>query len=486
MWRAACGELIATRYLPLATLQKMTQPIKLNALGREFQRGETAVAALRGLDLTIAPGEFVALVGPSGSGKSTLLNLLGGLDRPSAGELWLNGLPLHDADAKARTQHRKERVGFIFQSFNLLPRLTAQENVALPLTLAGVPKVEREARARALLERVGLGHRLDHYPAELSGGEQQRTAVARALIHHPQLILADEPTGNLDSATGESIMNLLRDLNREQGITLIVVTHDPDVAAYADRVVRLRDGQITAIESQPSNKPTNHPTSQPISTPSGHLTFRDIVQTAVRNLGRRPVRNVLTAGGVLIGIITLVSMVSFGVGVQREVQRNFDTIGLENLFVSPTFAETDGFDPFAEPEPETPITPDLVAQIERLDEVEGVTPTIGMPFGLDLSLTLAGDSYPVRIEGGGGTPFRFGPPGTQDMLAGTDLPPGGSGIILSAGLADQMLTDDQNYDDLINQTVTLIAQLPRGESADFPTTIVGVQNGFSTRALDIG
>ena len=228
----------------------MSETIRLSALDRHFQRGDTVVQALRGLDLTIQQGEFIALVGPSGSGKSTLLNLLGGLDRPSAGELWLNGLPLHDANAEERTRHRKERVGFVFQSFNLLPRLTALENVAVPLMLAGVPRDHREENARVLLERMGLADRLDHFPAELSGGEQQRVAVARALIHQPDLILADEPTGNLDSVTGQAIMNLLRELNEEQGITLVVVTHDQDVADYADRIVRLRDGQIAAIEER--------------------------------------------------------------------------------------------------------------------------------------------------------------------------------------------------------------------------------------------
>ncbi len=225
----------------------MQNTIQITDLKRRFERGEDDVWALRGIDLTIAPGEFVALVGPSGSGKSTLLNLLGGLDRPSSGELWVAGLPLHSADGKERTAHRRHRVGFIFQSFNLLPRLTAVENVAIPLTLAGVSQSERQARAKEMLEKVGLGHRLDHYPSELSGGEQQRTAVARALIHKPSLILADEPTGNLDSHTGEEVMTLLKALNREQGITLIVVTHDAEVAAYADRVVHLRDGQVEKI-----------------------------------------------------------------------------------------------------------------------------------------------------------------------------------------------------------------------------------------------
>ncbi len=468
----------------------MSETIKLTSLERHFQRGETAVKALHGLDLTIAPGEFVALVGPSGSGKSTLLNLLGGLDRPTAGELWLNGTPLHCVDVGARTRHRKEQVGFIFQSFNLLPRLTALENVAVPLMLAGVPRAEREARAQALLERVGLGHRLDHYPTELSGGEQQRTAVARALVHNPDLILADEPTGNLDSATGESIMSLLQDLNEEQGITLVVVTHDADVASYADRIVRLRDGQIAEIEDRGRDRGQKVAGEEALrnngAPPSGSLTVQDIIQSALRNLGRRPVRNVLTAGGVLIGIVTLVAMVSFGVGVQREVQRNFETIGLENLFVSPQFAEPDGFDPFAEPEVETPLNPAAVAEITALPEVVSVTPVLNLPSGMDITLTRGEMNLPVFISGGEGMPFRFGPPGRSDMVAGTDLLQNQSGAILPVGLADQLLAEGETYDNLIGEPLRLTVALPRGESADFTTRVVGIQDGFSTRSLDVG
>ncbi len=468
----------------------MSETIKLTSLERHFQRGETAVKALHGLDLTIAPGEFVALVGPSGSGKSTLLNLLGGLDRPTAGELWLNGTPLHSVDDGARTRHRKEQVGFIFQSFNLLPRLTALENVAVPLMLAGVPRAEREARAQALLERVGLGHRLDHYPTELSGGEQQRTAVARALVHNPDLILADEPTGNLDSATGESIMSLLQDLNEEQGITLVVVTHDADVASYADRIVRLRDGQIAEIEDRGRDRGQKVAGEEALrnngAPPSGSLTVQDIIQSALRNLGRRPVRNVLTAGGVLIGIVTLVAMVSFGVGVQREVQRNFETIGLENLFVSPQFAEPDGFDPFAEPEVETPLNPAAVADITALPEVVSVTPVLNLPSGMDITLTRGEMNLPVFISGGEGMPFRFGPPGRSDMVAGTDLLQNQSGAILPVGLADQLLAEGETYDNLIGEPLRLTVALPRGESADFTTRVVGIQDGFSTRSLDVG
>jgi putative ABC transport system ATP-binding protein len=218
-------------------------------LTRAFTIGETKIEALRGINLEVALGEFVALVGPSGSGKSTFLNLVGGLDRPTGGELWVDGLELSTSNEKTLTEHRRRRVGFVFQSFNLLPRLTAIENVALPLVFSGVSPQERLDRARELLLQVRLEDRLEHLPSQLSGGEQQRVAIARALVGQPAIILADEPTGNIDSATGGEIMALLRHLNRERDVTLLLVTHDPEAAAFADRVVHLRDGQITSIES---------------------------------------------------------------------------------------------------------------------------------------------------------------------------------------------------------------------------------------------
>jgi putative ABC transport system ATP-binding protein len=213
-------------------------------LTRRYKMGDAFVDALRGVDLTIARGEVVALVGPSGSGKSTVLNLVGGLDRPTSGQVWINGAELSAGDERALTRHRRQHVGFVFQSFNLLPRLTAEENVALPLMFGGVSPGERLARARSMLGRVGLSHRLAHRPNQLSGGEQQRVAIARALAGQPALLLADEPTGNLDTAAGAEIMALLRELNRERGLSLLVVTHDPEVAAFADRVVKLRDGRV--------------------------------------------------------------------------------------------------------------------------------------------------------------------------------------------------------------------------------------------------
>jgi len=471
----------------------MDNTIRITSLERHFQRGEMDVWALRGINLTIAPGEFVALVGPSGSGKSTLLNLLGGLDRPSSGELWVAGLPLHDADGRARTAHRRQRVGFIFQSFNLLPRLTAVENVAIPLTLAGVNPAERTARAAEMLQRVGLGHRLDHYPAELSGGEQQRTAVARALIHNPSLILADEPTGNLDSTTGAEVMGLLQTLNKEQGITLIVVTHDADVAAYADRIVHLKDGQVVNEERGTRNvergmQNAANTLHSALRTHNTRLSFADIARSAFRNLGRRPVRNMLTAAGVLIGIITLVAMVSFGVGVQREVQRNFETVGLENIFVSPTYDEAvlDSFDPFAPPQPKQALTPEIVAQLRAIPGVTAVTPQLQLPNGVDLTLTLADESLPVRVSSDmGERNFQFG--GVSEPLAGEIFGDGeNAGVVLTSGLADRLLAEGQGYAELVGESVVLTVKLPRGEAQDFVSTVVGVRESFSSRTIDLG
>jgi putative ABC transport system ATP-binding protein len=215
-------------------------------LTRRYEMGDACVDALRGVDLSIARGEFVALVGPSGSGKSTVLNLIGGLDRPTSGQVWINGTELSASDERTLTRHRRQHVGFVFQSFNLLPRLTAEENVALPLMFSDVSEKERRARACALLERVGLAQRLEHRPTQLSGGEQQRVAIARALVGEPALLLADEPTGNLDTTTGAETMALLKELNQEHGLTLLVVTHDAEVAAFADRIVKLRDGRVEA------------------------------------------------------------------------------------------------------------------------------------------------------------------------------------------------------------------------------------------------
>lgn len=228
----------------------MKPVIAVKNLSKVYQMGSTEVKALQTIDLDIYPNEFVALMGPSGSGKSTLMNLLGCLDTPSTGEYLLSGEQVSEMDDDDLATIRNRRIGFVFQTFNLLPRLSALENVALPLVYAGLNKQERHQRAREVLGLVGLSDRVDHTPNELSGGQRQRVAVARALVNDPTIILADEPTGNLDSKTSNEIMDMFEKLHNE-GNTIIVVTHEPDIAKHAQRVIKLRDGLIESDEVNP-------------------------------------------------------------------------------------------------------------------------------------------------------------------------------------------------------------------------------------------
>jgi len=218
--------------------------IEIRGLTKVFGSGETEVRALDGVDLEIARGEMVAIMGPSGSGKSTLLHLLGALESPTAGSIALAGREFQGLDDRELTLLRREGIGFVFQFFNLLPALTAEENVHLPALIAGRRDEALAERARTLLDRVGLAERADHLPSELSGGEQQRVSIARALLMEPELVLADEPTGNLDSRSEAQVLELLAELNRTEGHTIVMVTHDPEAAAVAQRVVFMRDGRI--------------------------------------------------------------------------------------------------------------------------------------------------------------------------------------------------------------------------------------------------
>ncbi len=230
----------------------MTSPVpflRAEKVHKEYHQGQQALEVLRGVDLSVLRGEFVAVMGPSGSGKSTLLNVLGGLDRPTAGTISVEGQEITTLDQDALCRYRRDRVGFIFQSFQLLATMTAVDNVAFPMVFSGVPPRERKARAEKLLDDVGLTHRRHHKPSELSGGEQQRVAIARSLANSPDLLLADEPTGNLDSTTGIEVMNLLKKLHQD-GHTLIVVTHDERIARHAGRVLRMLDGQWTTHKAE--------------------------------------------------------------------------------------------------------------------------------------------------------------------------------------------------------------------------------------------
>ncbi|TMF37958.1 MAG: ATP-binding cassette domain-containing protein [Chloroflexi bacterium] len=285
--------------------------LRLDTVSREFGgRDEMQVTALRNVTLDVGPGEFVAIVGPSGCGKSTLLSLMGGLDRPTSGHVYGAGLPLGELPDRDLSDYRLQRVSTIFQAFNLIPSMSVEDNVALPLTLAGVELEERRKRARHLLALVGLEERAGARASRLSGGEQQKVAVARALANRPGLLLADEPTGSLDSVAGEGVLRLLEDLNR-RGATVVLVTHDPEVARHAHRVVRMIDGRAVELDA---GKPTVR--SQEPVDPAARMDWRDTLKVGLGSAGRRPLRTALTTSGVAIGIAALSLIVALAGGLQ--------------------------------------------------------------------------------------------------------------------------------------------------------------------------
>ena len=242
--------------------------IKLQDIRKTYHLGELDVPVLKGVSMTVERGELLALMGASGSGKTTLMNILGCLDRPTSGRYFLDGQDVSGLSADERALLRNRRIGFVFQSFNLLTRTSALENVIVPLayTPVGLPPRDVQERAVTVLERVGLGDRLGHEPSQLSGGEQQRVAIARALVNHPALLLADEPTGNLDSRTSEEILQVFRQLHDEEGLTIVVVTHDPGVARHAQRIIRIHDGLIQDGASASPADPHASPTPTPVGT----------------------------------------------------------------------------------------------------------------------------------------------------------------------------------------------------------------------------
>jgi macrolide transport system ATP-binding/permease protein len=340
----------------------MTEPlVKVENVTRTYHVGDVDIQALRGVSLVVESGEFVAIMGSSGSGKSTLMSILGCLDHPTSGSYHFEGVDVAKLSEPNLARLRSERLGFVFQNFNLLPRTSAIENVALPLFYAAAGSSRRAARterAQAALNLLGLGDRARNTPGQLSGGEQQRVALARALINRPSLLLADEPTGNLDSRTSHEIMETLQSLNREQGVTIIVVTHEVDIAAYTDRTVTMRDGQIisdqrTSKPVQPSRKAITEAATERLSAlrlssvPAGlPISFWSfglmIIAAAIQALFRNKMRSALTMLGVFIGVAALIAMVAVGQGANEAVRKQIESLGTNLVVVVPGARTTGG------------------------------------------------------------------------------------------------------------------------------------------------
>jgi macrolide transport system ATP-binding/permease protein len=329
----------------------MADPVvSLIDITRDFRLGDTEVRALQGVSLTIERGEFVAIMGSSGSGKSTLMNIIGCLDRPTGGQYLFEGREVARLSEPELADIRGRRIGFVFQSFNLLARTSALENVVLPLlygAAAALSSKARNERGRDMLASVGLAERERNTPSQLSGGQQQRVALARALINRPAVLLADEPTGNLDTKTSHEIMEIIRKLNREQGVTVIVVTHEPDIAAYADRAIVMRDGKIASDERQTAvASPDGAQAAAEVSLPPGApppeadggigLAFLSMVASAaLQALERNKLRSALTMLGVFIGVAALIAMVAVGDGASAAVKKQLESLGTNMVVVQP-------------------------------------------------------------------------------------------------------------------------------------------------------
>jgi macrolide transport system ATP-binding/permease protein len=331
----------------------MAEPIiKLEQITRTYHVGSVDVHALCDVSLTIEAGEFVTIMGHSGSGKSTLMAVLGCLDRPTSGRYFFEGVDVAGLSEPERARLRSERLGFVFQSFNLLARTSALENVALPLFYAAsgpASASSRTDRARSALRLLGLGDRERNTPGQLSGGQQQRVAIARALINRPALLLADEPTGNLDTRTSHEIMETLTRLNREQGVTIVVVTHEADIAAYADRVLTMRDGEVISDKRNPKPAKTAAPTAEAVPflrrqrTAAGSVPRNNafwafglmIMAAAVQAIRRNMMRSALTMLGVFIGVAALIAMVAVGQGANEAVRKQIERLGTNLVVVQP-------------------------------------------------------------------------------------------------------------------------------------------------------
>ena len=361
--------------------------ISLRQIERAYRKGTLDVAALRPLDLEIADGEFLAIMGPSGSGKSTLLHILGGLDRPSSGAYRLDGIDLTTLDDAALSRIRNRNIGFVFQSFNLLPQHTVLQNIEAPLLYAPAANDadirQRRRFAETLAAQVGLAHRLHHRPTELSGGEMQRVAIARALIMQPRVILADEPTGNLDSRTGEEIMRLLRDLH-EQGHTVIVVTHEPRIAARAQRILHLQDGAIERIE-QVSAAPAAQgaraiPRAEQAERRLSPSFVASMLRVALQGILLHKLRSFLSVLGIVFGIAAIIAMLAIGGGAKRELLEQISLLGTNSITVKAVAPPEEAIARGREQLSEGVSLSDLARLVQSSPSIEAIAPARFMAF----------------------------------------------------------------------------------------------------------
>ena len=371
--------------------------IELADVTKTYRSGELAVRVLHGISLKIYPGEFIALMGASGSGKTTLMNILGCLDRCTTGSYRFMGEDVSDFDRDELARLRREAFGFVFQSYNLIATATAVENVEVPAVYSGMPQTEREARAEQLLETLGLGDRLDHRPSQLSGGQQQRVSIARALMNGGRIILADEPTGALDTKSGAEVMNLLRELSR-RGHTIILITHAPEVAREARRIIEIRDGNIVA---DPGPRPAADaapvlpaPRDRDVPLISG---FFEAARTAVRALRANLFRTILTLLGIVIGVGSVITMLAVGDGARQSVMDRISSLGSNLLLVRPGGASRGGKGGGI-----ATLIPDDVEAIARLPNVLAAVPEMGggvtVRFGnvdYQTSATATSETFPV-------------------------------------------------------------------------------------------